>query len=83
MSKRFAAKEAILTALGIGLTGGIWMRDLEVLDDADGRPQVHLRGAVIPVVAELGGGVIHLSAGATRDHVSAIVIVIQAGNPRT
>jgi len=42
---RFAAKEAVLKALGTGRAGTIRWTDVEVLNDAAGRPIVHLHGA--------------------------------------
>jgi holo-[acyl-carrier protein] synthase len=41
---RFAAKEAVLKALGTGRSGAIRWTDVEVLNDAAGRPIVHLHG---------------------------------------
>lgn len=40
---RFAGKEAVLKALGTGLTGGAW-QDIEILPNAAGQPQVTLFG---------------------------------------
>ena len=40
---RFAGKEAVLKALGSGLSGGQW-RDVEILPDNSGRPAVKLYG---------------------------------------
>jgi holo-[acyl-carrier protein] synthase len=40
---RFAAKEAILKALGTGLQGASW-RDVEIINDDLGKPQVLLSG---------------------------------------
>lgn len=39
---RFAAKEAILKALGIGLSGGIRWIDLEISNNPEGKPIVSL-----------------------------------------
>ncbi|MHC5081695.1 MAG: holo-ACP synthase [Planctomycetota bacterium] len=39
---RFAAKEAVLKALGVGWSGGVGWRDVEVL--SDGAPRVRLLG---------------------------------------
>lgn len=38
---RFAAKEAIVKALGTGLKNGISWLDFEILNDAAGKPVVH------------------------------------------
>ncbi|MFN0065050.1 MAG: holo-ACP synthase [Chlamydiales bacterium] len=39
---RFAAKEAILKALGTGLIGELSWTEIEVLNNRDGKPEVHL-----------------------------------------
>jgi holo-[acyl-carrier protein] synthase len=58
---RFAAKEAILKALGTGVSQGIAWRQIEILPDPLGAPEVTLRGAAL---ARLG------ALGATRCRVS-------------
>lgn len=42
LAGRFAAKEAIVKALGTGFTGGIGLRTIAVLADPAGRPRVWL-----------------------------------------
>jgi holo-[acyl-carrier protein] synthase len=39
---RFAAKEACLKALGIGLHGGLTFKQIEIIHDSAGRPEVLL-----------------------------------------
>lgn len=46
LAGRFAAKEALLKALGIGMNRGIRMRDIEVLADRLGKPVVQISDAV-------------------------------------
>ncbi len=43
-AKRFAAKEACAKALGTGLRGGVWWRDMGVVNLASGRPTMELTG---------------------------------------
>jgi holo-[acyl-carrier protein] synthase len=43
-AKRFAAKEACAKALGTGLRGGVWWRDMGVVNLALGRPTMELTG---------------------------------------
>jgi len=45
-SARFAAKEALLKALGRGLRDGMTWRDVEVVNDDLGRPILNLTGRV-------------------------------------
>src|SRR6266852_6102027 len=42
---RWAAKEAVLKALGVGWRRGLSFTDVEVRNEAASRPQVHLCGA--------------------------------------
>jgi len=37
---RFAAKEAVVKALGTGISGGVFWKSFEVLNDSRGRPYV-------------------------------------------
>lgn len=43
---RFAAKEAVLKALGTGWRDGLAFSEIEILNDELGRPQVRLHGKV-------------------------------------
>ncbi len=43
-AKRFAAKEACAKALGTGLRGGVWWRDMGVVNLPSGRPTIELAG---------------------------------------
>jgi holo-[acyl-carrier protein] synthase len=54
MAARFAAKEAVLKALGTGLAPGMAWTDVEVIKQADGRPYVVLGGAVAETAASAG-----------------------------
>ncbi len=45
LAMRFAAKEAIVKALGTGFAHGVWIRDVGVAPNAWGRPRDHLVGA--------------------------------------
>src|SRR5213078_3218872 len=42
---RWAAKEAIMKCLGTGWQRGLAWTDLEIRNDNNGKPEVHLRGA--------------------------------------
>ncbi|MBF0428141.1 MAG: holo-ACP synthase [Magnetococcales bacterium] len=43
-AKRFAAKEALVKALGQGIRQGIWFTDVETLNDDVGKPLMTLSG---------------------------------------
>ncbi|MBF0284059.1 MAG: holo-ACP synthase [Magnetococcales bacterium] len=46
LAKRFAAKEALVKALGIGMRDGVWFTDMEVVNDPLGKPVMHCSGEV-------------------------------------
>jgi holo-[acyl-carrier protein] synthase len=46
-AKRFAAKEACSKALGTGIRGGVWWRDMGVVNLPSGRPTMQLTGAAL------------------------------------
>ncbi|CAB4581617.1 unannotated protein [freshwater metagenome] len=50
---RFAAKEAVLKAMGVGIGAADW-HDIEVLRDEDGRPSVSLTGRAAALAAQQG-----------------------------
>ncbi len=54
LAVRFAAKEAVLKALGTGLVGGLHWTDIEVHRHADGRPSIHLHNLAAEHAARLG-----------------------------
>ncbi len=51
---RFAAKEAVVKALGTGFSCGIGIRDVEVALDSKGKPRAVLHGRAKEVYEELG-----------------------------
>jgi holo-[acyl-carrier protein] synthase len=46
-AKRFAAKEACAKALGTGMRGGVWWRDMGVVNLPSGRPTMALTGGAL------------------------------------
>jgi holo-[acyl-carrier protein] synthase len=46
-AKRFAAKEACAKALGTGIRGGVWWRDMGVINMPSGRPTMALTGGAL------------------------------------
>ena len=79
---RFAAREAVLKALGTGFSQGIGLKDVSVTRDESGRPQVLLAGRAAEVAAEQGVLEIALSLSFTRDMaVANAVAVTEAARP--
>jgi holo-[acyl-carrier protein] synthase len=78
LSGRFAAKEAVLKALGTGWRGGIRWTDVETLPDTAGKPVVTLHGEAATVARGLGIGVLLLSISHTAEHALASVIALRS-----
>ena len=73
---RWAAKEAILKALGTGWRRGISWRDVEVRNEPGGKPVVAVRGGVKDVVEQLGVAKIQVSISHCRSHAVAFAIAV-------
>ncbi len=73
---RFAAKEAVLKALGTGFDEGIWVRDIEVRRTSKGRPYVVLTGRAREVARERGVREIPISLSYTHSEAVACAMAI-------
>jgi len=73
---RWAAKEAILKALGTGWARGISWTDMEVRNDEAGRPSVRLGGGAREVCEKLGIGDILVTISHCRTHATAFAIAV-------
>jgi len=68
----FAAKEAALKALGVGMR--VAFTDIEVGHDPAGRPLLHLTGEARAVAAGLGAARLHLSISHSGGFAMATVV---------
>ena len=75
---RFAAKEAILKLIGTGWRGKIAWTDIEVVNDAMGRPVVTLSGEVARIAAEQGIGKVNISITHTGDFAIASAVALKS-----
>ena len=73
---RWAAKEAILKAIGTGWRRGISWRDMEIRNEGGGKPIVALRGGARDVVEQLGVGEILVTISHCRTHATAFAIAL-------
>jgi holo-[acyl-carrier protein] synthase len=74
LAVRFAAKEAVLKAMGLGL-GACGFHDIEVLRDEDTSvPSIVLHGVAADLAAGIGVAVWHLSLTHTEQTASALVV---------
>ncbi|MCG3126324.1 MAG: Holo-[acyl-carrier-protein] synthase [Phycisphaerae bacterium] len=76
LSGRFAAKEAVLKALGTGWRGGILWTDIEVLPDGFGKPHVGLTGGCADVARAAGIELLALSISHAGDYAVASALAL-------
>jgi holo-[acyl-carrier protein] synthase len=76
---RFAAKEAVLKALGTGWTDGIAWTDVEVLRLPSGEPRILLTGRAGEIAAERGIRSWSLSMSHTEQYAVASAIAVGDG----
>ncbi len=75
---RFAAKEAVLKALGTGLRGGISWHQMEILPDALGAPRIEFSGAARRRLHEIGATHCHISISHQDDYAVAFAVLESA-----
>ena len=73
---RWAAKEAVLKALGTGWVRGITWRDVEVRNDASGQPSIYLSGGALDVSQKRGIDQIMISISHCRSHATAYALAV-------
>ena len=73
---RWAAKEAVLKALGTGWRRGISWRDIEIRNAPGGRPQTLLQGGALDVAERLGIECVLVSISHCRSHATAYAVAL-------
>ena len=76
---RWAAKEAVLKAMGTGWIRGISWRDVEVHNHPGGKPSIRLAGGAREVCEKMGIGEIMISISHCRSHATAYAIALRSG----
>jgi len=72
---RFAAKEAFFKALGTGWLNGTSFNEVEICNNADGKPELILKGDTAGILNEQGPLKISVSLTHLKTIASAIVII--------
>jgi holo-[acyl-carrier protein] synthase len=73
LAARFAAKEAVMKAVGTGARGLAW-REIEVLPNHRGKPLVYLHGKAAERAEKIGIQGIDISLSHSRDLAIAMVV---------
>jgi holo-[acyl-carrier protein] synthase len=76
---RWAAKEAVLKALGTGWRRGISWRDVEIRNLRSGSPTVDLHGGARDFMDEAGVTQVLVSISHCRSHATAYAIALREG----
>jgi holo-[acyl-carrier protein] synthase len=78
LSMRFAAKEAVVKAMGTGFSQGIWVRDVGMMPNDWGQPQIIYseRGQIMRERLGIGSG--HLTLSDEAGLIVAVAILMKA-----
>ncbi len=75
LAARLAAKEALLKALGSGLSGAMQWHDVEVIRDPAGAPRLAVTGATADMLARADLAVASVSLSHTAAQAIAVVLL--------
>lgn len=75
LAARFAAKEAVLKAIGTGLSGGIRWTDVEVVNERGGKPGVRLGERITRII---GARKVLLTISHTKELAIAQAVVLRS-----
>jgi holo-[acyl-carrier protein] synthase len=74
LAARFAAKEAVMKALGTGWRSGVRFIDIEVVRASSGQPSILLHGKVAGMARDRGISAVHISLSHDGDLAIATAI---------
>lgn len=77
LGMRFAAKEAVVKAMGTGFANGMWVRDTGVLPDRYGRPEIIFSERGRAKCDALGIGDGHLTLSDEAGLIVAVAILMR------
>ncbi len=72
---RFAAKEALMKALGTGWSGKVSWLDIEIVKEGEGRPEIAVHNAMTTILASLGADTVHVSLAHEKEYATAFVVL--------
>jgi len=76
LAGRFAVKEAMIKALGLGTSSGITLRDIETIPGPSGKPVIRLHNQVIRCLKWKGGSARSVHVSIAHDGGKAIAFVV-------
>ena len=75
---RFAAKEAVVKALGTGFAHGMWIRDVGIVQNKWGKPEIVYSARGDRVRRKLGAGEGHVTLTDEAGLIVAVAVVMRA-----
>ena len=75
IAKRFSAKEAVAKALGTGIAQGVTFQDIEISNNENGQPILHLHGKTLELATKLGVRNTFVSLSDERKYAIAYVVL--------
>ena len=78
LAMRFAAKEAVVKAMGTGFAHGVWIRDVGVVQNAWGKPEVVFSERGARTARSLGVGEAHVTLTDEAGLVVAVAVLMKA-----
>jgi holo-[acyl-carrier protein] synthase len=78
LAMRFAAKEAIVKAMGTGFANGVWIRDVGMMPNALGQPQVIYSARGLEMCRKLGVGEGHLTLSDEAGLIVAVAVLLRS-----
>jgi len=75
LSGRFAVKEAVFKAFGTGMAKGMTFKDVELVNQLNGKPEVNLYGKAKEFADESGINKVFVSLSHENDYAVAFVVM--------
>lgn len=77
VAMRFAAKEAVVKAMGTGFAHGMWIRDVGIIQNSWGKPDIIYSGRGRDMCEKLGIGDGHISLTDEAGLVVAVAVLLR------
>ncbi len=81
LAMRFAAKEAIVKGLGTGFAHGVWIRDVGIVQNSWGKPEIIYSPRGAQVRDGLGVGEGHVTLTDEAGLVVAVAVLMKRADP--
>jgi holo-[acyl-carrier protein] synthase len=78
LAMHWAAKEAVVKAMGTGFAEGMWIRDTGYVPNSSGKPEIIWSEAGLAVCRQLGVGTGHLTLSDEEGLVVAVAVLMTA-----